>query len=74
MPAFKGIAGSLVSIHPIRKSGGESEGSGHSRSTEEAEASIEGSGRRRSELGFGRRERMQQAQWAMRDSCVGTLS
>lgn len=42
--------------------------------TEEAAAFIEGSGRRRPEMGFGRRERMQQAQRAMRDSCIGTLS
>lgn len=41
--------------------------------TEEAAAFIEGSGRRMSELDFGRREKMQQAQWAMRDSSIGTL-
>lgn len=42
--------------------------------TKEAAVFIEGSGRRMSELDFGRREKMQQAQWAMRDSSIGTLS
>lgn len=41
--------------------------------TEEAAAFVEGSGRRRPETGFGKRERMQQAHQAMRDSCIGTL-
>lgn len=42
--------------------------------TDEATAFIEGSGRRMSELDFGRRERRLQTQRAMRDSCIGTLS